>query len=86
MPQMKPLITAIAMGTLLATGVAHAEDTLYFAGYGGSSEDLFRERILPAFEKENGIKVQYVAGNSAATVAKLQAQRNKPEIDVAMID
>ncbi|SEF65185.1 ABC transporter substrate-binding protein [Marinobacterium lutimaris] len=86
MQDKKSLITAIAMGTLLATGVAQAEDTLYFAGYGGSSEDLFRDRILPAFEEANGIKVQYVAGNSAATVAKLQAQRNKPEIDVAMID
>ncbi len=82
----KSLITAMAMGTLLATVQAQAEETLYFASYGGSSEELFRERILPPFEAANGVKVQYVAGTSAKTLAKLQAQRNKPEIDVAIID
>ena len=74
------------MSTMLSTSQVQAVETLYFASYGGSTEELFREKILPAFEVKNGVKVQYVAGNSSKTLATLQAQRNKPEIDVAIMD
>jgi len=79
-------ISALAVGSLLSVSSVHAQDTLYFAAYGGSSEKIFKEKILPKFEAEHNVKVQYVAGNSTTTLARLQAQRNKPEIDVALID
>ena len=65
---------------------ACAQSTLIVAGSGGSNEIVIREKILPAFEKANDVKVTYVAGNSTDTLAKLQAQRGNQEIDVAMID
>ncbi|HEV7256996.1 MAG TPA: ABC transporter substrate-binding protein [Bosea sp. (in: a-proteobacteria)] len=70
----------------LAASHAAAQDTMYVAGYGGSFERLMREAVIPSFEKANNVKVEYVAGQSTATLAKLQAQRAKQEIDVAIVD
>ena len=65
---------------------SRAEDTMYIAGFGGSVETAFREKIIPPFEKQSGLKLVYVAGNSTDSLAKLQAQKDKPEISVAIID
>lgn len=78
-------ICAAALG--LAASVAHAETTLYVGGYGGAWEKLFKDKLIPQFEKrENGVKVVYVAENSTDTLAKLQAQRGRQELSVAMVD
>lgn len=77
----------IVMSTLMATTLsAYAADTMYVAGFGGSVETAFREKIIPPFEAATGMKVLYVAGNSTDTLAKLQAQRDKQDISVAIID
>lgn len=65
---------------------ASAQETLTVAGYGGSFERLMRETIIPSFEAAHGARVEYVAGQSTATLAKLQAQRAAQEIDVAIVD
>lgn len=70
-----------------AFGAVHAEDkTLYVAGYGGSFEKTIRDEVIPGFEKAHGVKVEYVAGNSTDTLAKLQAQKGNQQIDVAIVD
>ena len=43
-------------------------------------------RVIPGFEQANGVKVEYVAGNSTDTLAKLQAQKGNQQIDVAIVD
>lgn len=87
---MKPLslLTAVGISALAAVpSVASAEQqTLYVAGYGGLFEKTIRDEVIPAFEKENGVKVQYVAGNSTDTLARLQAQKGNQQIDVAIVD
>lgn len=65
---------------------AQAAKELVVAGYGGTFEKAFKETVIPAFEKQSGAKVTYVIGVSTATLAKLQAQKDKPEIDVAIVD
>lgn len=65
---------------------AFAQNTLVVAGYGGSTERLLREKVFPAFEQKNGVKIEYVAGNSTDTLAKLVAQRSAQQIDVAIFD
>lgn len=74
------------LSTALVFGTAQAERTLYLAGYGGSTETLLKEKVLPQWEKDNDAKVVYIPGNSTTTLAKLQAQKNNQEIDVAFID
>ena len=85
------------MKTVLAGGVLVAalsiaapamaqQKTMYLAAYGGSFETTMRQKIIPAFEKANNVKIEYVAGNSTDTLAKLQAQKGNQQIDVAIMD
>src|SRR5258708_37330783 len=68
-------------------GAAQAQDrTLYVAAYGGSFEQVMRKEVIPPFEQKHGVKVEYVAGNSTDTIAKLQAQKGNQQIDVAIVD
>ena len=87
---MQSRIVSAALSAALATtavSVAQAQDqTLYLGGYGGSFEKLLKETILPPFEAENNVKIVYVPGNSTDTLAKLQAQKGKQELDVVFLD
>jgi putative spermidine/putrescine transport system substrate-binding protein len=65
---------------------ANAEQTLYVGGYGGSTENIFKDKIIPPFEAKTGAKVVYVPGNSTDILAKLQAQQGKQELSLALID
>lgn len=62
------------------------EKTLVLAAYGGSYEEKIKEVLIPKFEKEHGVKVQYITGSSVDTLSKLQAQKADPQIDVAFLD
>ncbi|MDN7746482.1 ABC transporter substrate-binding protein [Burkholderia multivorans] len=82
----KPLLAAGAALALSASVAAHAETTLYVANVGGSNEQLYRQKVIPAFEKAHNVKIVYVAGNSSDTLAKLQAQKGHQQINVAVMD
>lgn len=69
-----------------STQLAHAETTLYVANVGGSNEQLYRQKVIPPFEKAHDVKIVYVAGNSSDTLAKLQAQKGHQQINVAVMD
>ena len=75
----------IAAGLVSSTAIAQ-ERTLYMGAYGGSTEKLMMETILPAWEDANNAKVVYVPGNSTKTLAKLQAQKGSQELDVVFLD
>lgn len=87
---MRIAIMGLGVGAAVAVALANpagAQDkTLYVAAYGGSFEQIMRKDVIPAFEQRNGIKVEYVAGNSTDTIAKLQAQKGNQQIDVAIVD
>lgn len=53
---------------------ALSEQRLVVAGYGGSFEDIMRKDVFPTFEKTHNVKIDFVAGTSTNTVARLQAQ------------
>ena len=81
------LVTAVIATLALTPSAGLAQQkTLYVAGYGGSFEKTIRDAVIPAFEQANGVKVEYVAGNSTDTLAKLQAQKGNQQIDVAIVD
>lgn len=81
-------LTAVGIAALaLVPSIALAQQTtFYVAGYGGSYEKTVRDDVIPVFEKTYGVKVEYVAGNSTDTLAKLQAQKGNQQIDVAILD
>src|SRR5882757_3300824 len=81
-------LTAVCIAALaLSLSSAPAQQkTLYVAGYGGSFEKTIRDDVIPAFEQANGVKIEYVAGNSTDNLARLQAQKGNQQIDVAILD
>lgn len=79
------LAFSLALTFAATAGVAHAED-IYFGAYGGSTEALFKQKIIPAYEKSTGNRVIFVPGGSTDTLAKLQAEKNNPQYDVVLLD
>ncbi|MBF3494939.1 ABC transporter substrate-binding protein [Burkholderia pseudomallei] len=75
-----------ALGLMGWHGVADAAPTLVVAGYGGSSETVFRTQVLAPFAQAHGVSITYVAGTSATNLARLEAQRAHPQIDVVVLD
>lgn len=84
---MKRIAFLGAMGVLaLGSDSAVAQSTLTLGLYGGSFEKAMREVVVPAFQKQHKVDFQYVAGNSTDTLARLQAQKAKQEMDVVFLD
>jgi len=77
------VMSAVVLASSLS---ARAADTIYVGGYGGSYEQLFKEKLIPSFEAKTGAKVVYVPGNSTDILAKLQAQKGRQEISLAVMD
>lgn len=62
---------------------ANAQDKeLVFGGFGGSFQKGLLKTVIKPFEKKFGVHVTYVTGTSNQLLAKVKAQRNRPEIDV----
>src|ERR1700674_3921876 len=81
-------LTAVSIAALgfVPSAVLAQQKTIFVAGYGGSFEKTIRDEVIPAFERAHGVKVEYIAGNSTDTLAKLQAQKGNQQIDVAIVD
>ncbi len=63
-------------------GSKKLEDQMTWAMYGGTYETVIRKFWVPAFEKATGVKVRLVVGTALGNLAKIQASKNNPEIDV----
>jgi putative spermidine/putrescine transport system substrate-binding protein len=79
-------IGVAAAALLLLAEPALAQSKLTVAAYGGVWDSHLREKVFPDFEKKHNVKIDYVAGNSTDTLAKLQAQKGNQVIDVAIMD
>ncbi len=86
---MRHVRVLLAAGLALAVAAPPAsaqQKTLVVGGYGGSFEQTLRKEIFAEFEQKHGVKIEYTAGNSTDTLAKLQAQKGNQVIDVAIVD
>jgi putative spermidine/putrescine transport system substrate-binding protein len=84
--RMTLMSAASAIALLHAAPALAQEKVLTLGGYGGSFETLMKEHVIPAFEKEHGVTVQFVPGNSTENLARMQAQRENQELDVVFLD
>jgi putative spermidine/putrescine transport system substrate-binding protein len=80
------LLGLSCMSALLTITQAHAEPTLYLGMNGGTMERLYADKVLPAFEKANNVKVVIVPGTSADILAKVQASKGNPQMHVMFLD
>lgn len=78
--------TALVTAAFGLGQAASAQTTLYLGSYGGSAETLMKENVIPTFEAEHDVRVEYVPGNSTENLARLQAQVGAQELDVVMLD
>lgn len=76
------------VASLVWAGLALAQTKeLVVAAWGDPMESGWRKSLIPNFEKKYGAKIVWVpGGGSAATLAKLLAQKDNPQTDVAMLD
>lgn len=77
----------LGLAALLVTSaqVANAADTeVTVAANGGKIENVVRDIVAPAFQKQTGVKLNFVAGLSGEILSKVQVQRSHPQIDVAI--
>jgi putative spermidine/putrescine transport system substrate-binding protein len=68
---------------LFVSGAATADVTM--ATWGGAYGDAFKKHLAEPFEKETGIKVNLVYGNSLSNYQRLVAQKQKPQIDIVTL-
>jgi putative spermidine/putrescine transport system substrate-binding protein len=78
------LATLAVVGTA-SPGTAQTKEFVV-AAWGDPYEAGWRKSLVPAFEKKHGVKIVWVQGFSTQTVAKIRAQKDNPQIDVAMLD
>ena len=89
---MKTLLFSTVIATALSAALsaampAHADTkTIYVGMNGGTMEKNFSAAIFPDFEKANNVKVVVVPGTSADIMAKMQAQKDKPQMHVVFLD
>jgi putative spermidine/putrescine transport system substrate-binding protein len=81
---MAVLAAALVVG--LRTPAPGQSKEFVIAAWGDPYEAGWRKSLVPAFEKKYGVKVVWVQGFSTQTLAKLRAQKDSPQIDIAMMD
>ncbi len=80
------ILTGLIGALMLSSAAAFAQQHLTVAGYGGSYEQVMRASVIPAFERDNNVKIDYLTGNSSDNLARMQAQRGNQSIGVAVLD
>jgi putative spermidine/putrescine transport system substrate-binding protein len=85
--KLKSLLQGLALAACLIPGAAQTQTReLVIAAWGDPYEAAWRKSLIPEFEKQNNAKVIWIQGFSGPTLAKLRAQKDNPQIDVAMMD
>jgi putative spermidine/putrescine transport system substrate-binding protein len=79
------LLIGVVLAGWASLASAQAKE-LVVAAWGGLQEAAWRKALIPNFEKKHGVKLIWVPGFSTQTLAKLRAQKDNPQIDVAMLD
>jgi putative spermidine/putrescine transport system substrate-binding protein len=79
-------LSCLPLASLLLTATAHADPTLYLGMNGGTMERVYADKVLPAFEQANHVKVVIVPGTSSDILAKVQASKDNPQLHVMFLD
>jgi putative spermidine/putrescine transport system substrate-binding protein len=77
---------AALCAAVLSTPAQAQSKTIYIGMNGGAMEKAYTSEVLPEFEKANDVKVVIVPGTSSDILAKLLANKAKPQIHVVFLD
>ena len=80
------LVAGVVFALMFCSGSALAQKKeIVFGVWGGHWGDAFRKFVAEPFEKETGIKVNFVFGNAVANMQRMAAQKNNPQMDVSVL-
>ncbi|TBG60171.1 extracellular solute-binding protein [Rhizobium leguminosarum] len=80
----KPLIASAALAALCPLGAAAAERTLTISVYAFAQDD-FKTLVYDPFEAKCGCKLVVETGNSVERLAKMEANKANPVVDLAAV-
>lgn len=81
---MKPLIASVALLALSPLAAAAQDRTLTISVYAFAQDD-FKTIVYDPFEKQCGCKLVVETGNSVERLAKMEANKASPVIDMAVV-
>lgn len=81
---MKPLIASVALLALSPLAAAAQDRTLTISVYAFAQDD-FKTIVYDPFEKQCGCKLVVETGNSVERLAKMEANKANPVIDMAVV-
>lgn len=82
---LKKTMLASAGALMLTMGIAHAEDKTLTISVYAFAQDEFKEIVYAPFEAKCGCKLVVETGNSVERLAKMEANKAKPVIDMAVV-
>ena len=78
-------LLASAGALMLTMGIAHAEDKTLTISVYAFAQDEFKEIVYDPFEAKCGCKLVVETGNSVERLAKMEANKANPVIDMAVV-
>lgn len=78
-------LLASATALMLTMGVAHAADKTLTISVYALSQDAYKEIVYDPFEAKCGCKLVVETGNSVERLAKMEANKASPVIDMAVV-
>ncbi|MBE0533826.1 MAG: polyamine ABC transporter substrate-binding protein [Rhodospirillales bacterium] len=82
---MNKTMLASAGALMLTMGIAHAEDKTLTISVYAFAQDEFKQIVYDPFEAKCGCKLVVETGNSVERLAKMEANKAKPVIDMAVV-
>jgi ABC-type glycerol-3-phosphate transport system substrate-binding protein len=77
------LIPGLSFAACFPLSTLAADREVVVLDFGGTHERNMERTVIPDFERKTGLEVVYVSGTMAANFARVQAQRGRPEAEVA---
>ena len=82
---MKKIILASGTALMLTMGAAEAQDKTLTISVYAFAQDEFKELVYTPFEKQCGCKLVVETGNSVERLAKMEANKASPVVDLAIV-
>ena len=79
-------LTAAAVALTFYTNAVAQTKTLYVGMNGGTIETAYTKFVFPTFERINDVKVVVVPGTSSDILAKAQANKERPQMHLMLLD
>ncbi len=79
------MVTATATALMLTTGFAQAQEKTLTISVYAFAQDEFKELVYDPFEEKCGCNLVVETGNSVERLAKMEANKDNPVIDMAVV-